>query len=73
MLSIYSYDREPLDCSVPYCHFKYPEKFLEELNLQDGVFWIDVVVILVSVLVPMLGLKSVFVDDVVLVMFRSHC
>lgn len=47
MLSIYSYDREPLQCSVPYCHFKHPHKFLEELNLQDGVFWIDVVVLIV--------------------------
>merc|ERR1719242_907026 len=27
MLSIYSYDREPLQCSVPYCHFKHPNKF----------------------------------------------
>ena len=46
MLSIYSYDREPLECSVPYCHFKHPHKFLEELNLQDGVFWVDVVVLI---------------------------
>ena len=46
ILSIYSYDREPLQCSVPYCHFKHPHKFLEELNLQDGVFWIDVVVLI---------------------------
>ena len=46
ILSIYSYDRESLKCSVAYCHFKHPHKLLEELNLQDGVFWIDVVALI---------------------------
>ena len=30
----------------PYCHFKYPQKFLEELTLDQGVFWIDIVCLL---------------------------
>ena len=46
MLSIYGYDRETLECSQAYCHFKYPKKFLEEMALDKGVFWIDVVALL---------------------------
>lgn len=46
MLAIYGFDRQPLHCSVPYCHFKYPQKFLEELALDKGIFWIDVVSLL---------------------------
>lgn len=47
MLAIYGYDREKLDCSQPYCHFKYPKKFLEEMALEKGVFWIDVVSLII--------------------------
>jgi len=46
MLAIYGFDRETLKCSQPYCHFKYPQKFLEELSLDKGVFWLDVVCLL---------------------------
>lgn len=46
MLAIYGFDRPRLDCSVPYCHFKYPSKFLEEMSLEEGVFWVDVVCLL---------------------------
>ena len=47
MLAIYGYDRETLHCSQAYCHFKHPKKFLEELSLDEGIFWIDVVSLLV--------------------------
>eukprot|EP00095_Tigriopus_kingsejongensis_P004119 maker-scaffold122_size333723-snap-gene-2.34 protein:Tk04119 transcript:maker-scaffold122_size333723-snap-gene-2.34-mRNA-1 annotation:"white family atp-binding cassette transporter" len=43
ILAIYGFQRETLKCSVPYCHFKHPTKFLEELAMDEGVFWIDVV------------------------------
>ena len=43
MLAIYGYNREKLTCSQAYCHFKYPQKFLEEMALDKGQFWIDVV------------------------------
>jgi ATP-binding cassette subfamily G (WHITE) protein 1 len=55
MLTIYGFDRPALHCSVPYCHFKYPEKFLEELSLEKGVFWIDVV----SLLIFFVGLRVI--------------
>lgn len=55
MLTIYGFNRKTLHCSVPYCHFKYPIKFLEELDLEHGVFWIDVV----SLLVFFIGLRVI--------------
>ena len=55
MLAIYGSNREPLHCSEPYCHFKYPIKFLEKLDLDQGVFWIDVV----SLLVFFVGLRII--------------
>ena len=55
MWAIYGFDRTPLHCSIPYCHFKYPIKFLEELDLDKGVFWIDVV----SLLTFFVGLRII--------------
>lgn len=42
MLSVYGYDREKLQCSEAYCHFRSPKKFLEELSMDGANFWIDV-------------------------------
>lgn len=56
ILAIYGFQRETLKCSIPYCHFKYPKKFLEELAMDEGVFWIDVVSLLAFfVLLRVLG------------------
>lgn len=42
MLAVYGYGRPPLAlCSDDYCHYKRPEKFLEEMNLDGGNYWID--------------------------------
>ena len=46
MLAIYGFEREPLPCSIPYCHFKYPRKFLEVMAMDGGEFWVDVVSLL---------------------------
>ncbi|XP_017879123.1 ATP-binding cassette sub-family G member 4 isoform X2 [Ceratina calcarata] len=43
MISVYGYDRAKLKCSEAYCHFKSPLKFLEEMSMQDAVFWVDAV------------------------------
>jgi len=45
MQAIYGFDRQKLNCSQPYCHFKYPEKFLEELDLNNAIYWVDVLVL----------------------------
>lgn len=41
MISIYGYDRAKLDCNAMYCHFKNPEKFLQEMSMADANFWVD--------------------------------
>ncbi|XP_046387471.1 ATP-binding cassette sub-family G member 4-like [Ischnura elegans] len=43
MLAIYGYNRAKLKCSEAYCHYKSPTKFLEELDMANGEYWIDVV------------------------------
>ncbi|KAG8225049.1 hypothetical protein J437_LFUL000027 [Ladona fulva] len=43
MLAIYGYDRAKLKCSEVYCHFKSPTKFLEELDMANAEYWLDVV------------------------------
>lgn len=43
MISVYGYDRAKLQCSDPYCHFKSPTKFLEEMSMENSVYWVDVV------------------------------
>ncbi|XP_034242885.1 ATP-binding cassette sub-family G member 1-like isoform X2 [Thrips palmi] len=48
MLAVYGYGRAPLSqCSDDYCHFKRPEKFLAETNLDGGNYWLDAVVLFV--------------------------
>lgn len=43
VLAIYGFDRGVLHCSTGYCHFKYPVKFLEELDMDGGHYWVCVV------------------------------
>ena len=40
MLSIYDFERESLDCSEAYCHYKFPVKLLEALDLEVGTYFI---------------------------------
>ncbi|CAH0389477.1 unnamed protein product [Bemisia tabaci] len=35
VFSIYGYDREQLPCETKYCHFKYPVKFLTEMDFAE--------------------------------------
>lgn len=43
MISVYGYNRAKLKCSDAYCHFKSPTKFLEEMSMENTVYWVDVV------------------------------
>ncbi|EFX86593.1 ABC protein, subfamily ABCG [Daphnia pulex] len=47
MLAIYDYDRPPLDCSEPYCYFRFPQKFLEKFDMAHSSYSICVVGMLV--------------------------
>ncbi|XP_071455033.1 ATP-binding cassette sub-family G member 1-like [Hetaerina americana] len=41
VVSIYN-NRETLDCDKKYCHYKYPQKFLREVDMEGGDFLVDV-------------------------------
>lgn len=46
MLSIFGYDRGKMPCSADYCHFVYPEKFLEEMDMTNASYMVCVFVLL---------------------------
>ncbi|XP_070150083.1 ATP-binding cassette sub-family G member 4 [Polyergus mexicanus] len=46
MISVYGYNRAKLKCSEYYCHFKSPTKFLEQMSMENAVYWVDVVALL---------------------------
>ncbi|KAL5281063.1 ABCG4.2 family protein [Megaselia abdita] len=46
MVSIYGMDREKLECSEIYCHFRTPKKFLEEMSMDSAKYWIDAVALI---------------------------
>jgi len=41
ILAVYGFDRATLRCSEDFCFYKYPEKFLEELAMDKGLYWLD--------------------------------
>uniref|UniRef100_A0A1B0D4K2 ABC-2 type transporter transmembrane domain-containing protein n=1 Tax=Phlebotomus papatasi TaxID=29031 RepID=A0A1B0D4K2_PHLPP len=41
MIAVYGMDREKMQCSEIYCHFRSPKKFLEEMSMEKAEFWID--------------------------------
>lgn len=45
IISIYGYDRPKLKCSEMYCHFRSPQKFLEELSMDKADFGKDCLVL----------------------------
>ncbi|XP_025986553.1 ATP-binding cassette sub-family G member 1 isoform X2 [Solenopsis invicta] len=45
-LTIYSYGREKLKCFQVYCHFKNPDTTLEELDMLDADFTLDILALL---------------------------
>lgn len=50
--AIYGLDRGTLACEeAPYCHYRYPKKFLEEITMRGDQFWNDVIALGVMILV----------------------
>ncbi|XP_011340915.1 ATP-binding cassette sub-family G member 4 isoform X2 [Ooceraea biroi] len=45
-LSTYSFGREKLKCFQMYCHFKYPETTLDELDMLNADFTLDILALL---------------------------
>ncbi|EDW52330.1 GM12092 [Drosophila sechellia] len=49
--AIYGLDRGTLACEeAPYCHYRYPKKFLEEITMRGDQFWNDVIALGVMIL-----------------------
>lgn len=40
MLSIFGFNREKMLCDAPYCHFRWPQKFLNFLQIDDNYYLI---------------------------------
>lgn len=45
LLAIYGFDRPDMHCSEAYCHYRTPTKFLEEFDVIDSIYWVDLVVL----------------------------
>lgn len=41
MVSVYGMDRAKLACEEMYCHYRSPQKFLEEMSMDKAEYWID--------------------------------
>ncbi|XP_054261106.1 ATP-binding cassette sub-family G member 4 isoform X2 [Macrosteles quadrilineatus] len=46
-LATYSFGREKLKCFQTYCHFKSPDTTLEELDMTDASFTLDIVALII--------------------------
>lgn len=46
MLAVYGYERGKMQCNAEYCHFRSPSKFLEELGMDGGEYWLDASVLI---------------------------
>ncbi|GLV37364.1 uncharacterized protein CBL_10669 [Carabus blaptoides fortunei] len=45
--AIYGMNRPILHCPVNYCHYKYPDKFLDEIAMAGDQFWNDIIALLI--------------------------
>jgi hypothetical protein len=45
LMSIYSYERKELECSIDYCHYTNPQKFLETLDMGNGTYWFNTLIL----------------------------
>lgn len=48
VLAIYGNDREPLECTERYCHYRYPQKLLYEIAMEESVMYIDVLGLVIT-------------------------
>lgn len=51
MMSIYGYDRPPLNCSIPYCMFRHPKDWLEVFGMDEGSYIMSVIGLSVTTIV----------------------
>jgi len=48
MVAVYGFERPPLDCSLPYCHFRFPVKILQQFDMQQSRFMCSFMSLLVA-------------------------
>ncbi|XP_023177520.2 ATP-binding cassette sub-family G member 4 [Drosophila hydei] len=54
--AIYGMNRGVLDCNeAPYCHYRYPKKFLEEITMSGDQFWNDLMALSIILLLFRVG------------------
>lgn len=49
VLSVLGYDRGKLPCNTDYCHFVYPEKFLDQMDMEYAQYSTAVVFMLILI------------------------
>ncbi|XP_034243636.1 ATP-binding cassette sub-family G member 1-like [Thrips palmi] len=55
-VAIYGMDRKPMNCAIPYCHWRRPSKILEDVGMLHSNYWTDVTGLLVWLLCLHVGL-----------------
>lgn len=51
MISIFGYKRPRLACNADYCHFRTPMRFLEEMAMENAVYWKDALALVAFLIV----------------------
>ena len=53
IVSVYGYDREPLECppDKTYCHYRFPRRIMEELSMDENHYLFDVAMLVVFIIV----------------------
>lgn len=51
MISIYGMNRQKLECEQMYCHYRNPQKFLEELSMDKAEYWFDATALIIIFLI----------------------
>ncbi|KAG8222056.1 hypothetical protein J437_LFUL000500 [Ladona fulva] len=64
MQAVYGFNRTSLSCSEAYCYFRLPEKLLDEMNLNDVSYWMDLGALLIFLLLIKIALYMVLLRKV---------
>lgn len=46
MIALFGNHRSKMNCSDDYCHFVFPEKFLQQIGMEYGDYWFNFGIIL---------------------------
>lgn len=46
VLTIFGFDRQPLECNEVYCHFAKPQVLLDYLDIESTSVWLEVFIML---------------------------